>query len=85
MKTKDQIIESLLSYDDGGAIYPEYEVKKAMDEYAAPYKKIADLVSRVFFYGAFIVETPTEAEIEKLLIEVGLWPTTEDEILKRDQ
>lgn len=58
-------------------------IQVCMDEYAKPYKEIAELVSSIFFYGNFKVETPAEAELEKKLNEVGLWPTTEDEIIKR--
>lgn len=50
-----------------------------------PYKKIAEQISEIFFYGNFKVETPAEAELEKRLIEVGLWPTTEDKIIERHQ
>lgn len=50
-----------------------------------PYKKIAENVSAIFHYGKFQVETPAEADLEKQLIYVGLWPTTEDDILKRKE
>lgn len=57
----------------------------AMEEYAKPYKEIAELISSIFFYGNFVAETPKEVQLEKKLMEVGLWPTTEDEILKRSE
>lgn len=50
-----------------------------------PYKKIAESVSSIFFYGNFKVETPAEADLEKQLMAVNLWPTTEDDILKRKE
>jgi hypothetical protein len=55
----------------------------AMDEYAKPYMEIADLISRIFYYGDFKPETFNEKILERKLIDVGLWPTTEEEIIKR--
>lgn len=49
------------------------------------YYRISDLISRIFYYGNFKAETQSEKELEKLLTEVGLWPTTEDDILKRNK
>jgi len=60
----------------------DYLEKRAIE---SPYMKIAELISTIFFYGKFKVETPAEAELEKSLIEVGLWPTTEDEIINRNK
>jgi hypothetical protein len=61
------------------------EVKKGMDLFAEPYKKIAELISAIFFYGNFKVETQAEADLEKRLIDIGLWPTSEYEIIKRQK
>lgn len=47
------------------------------------YKKIANLISSIFYYGNFKAETPNEKELEKLLKEVNLWPTTESLIIER--
>jgi hypothetical protein len=86
MKSQDDIIDELLGESDGKYTTFSYEeVKKAMDSYVEPYIKIAELISAIFFYGNFKVETPAEAELEKCLIEVGLWPTTEDEIINRSK
>lgn len=49
------------------------------------YKQIADLITRIFYYGNFKAETPNEKLLEKLLIEVNLWPTNEEIILKRPE
>jgi len=46
-------------------------------------KAIADILSRVFYYGDFVIETPNERTIAGLLNELGLFPCTEDEIIKR--
>ena len=53
-----------------------------MDE---KYKEIALLVSSIFYYGNFKVETPAEAQLEKLLREVNLWPTNEEMIIARSK
>lgn len=61
-------------------------LKKTMSEIlvkGSQYDQIADLISRIFFYGKFKAETVNERRLEQLLTEVELWPTTEDEILKR--
>lgn len=86
MRTQDYIINEELHGESDGSYttYPMNEVKKAMDLYAEPYKKIAELISAIFFYGNFKAETPAEADLEKRLNEVGLWPTTEDEIINRN-
>jgi flagellar biosynthesis/type III secretory pathway M-ring protein FliF/YscJ len=86
MRSKDEIIDEELSGESDGryTYYSDKEVKKAMDIYSDPYKKIAELISQIFFYGNFKVETHAELELETKLKEVGLWPTTEDEIIKRD-
>lgn len=85
MKSQDDIINEELHGESDGSYttYPMNEVKKAMALYAEPYKKIAELISQIFFYGNFKVETAAEAELEKRLMEVGLWPTTEDAIIER--
>lgn len=60
-------------------------IEGAMYEYAKPYKEIADLISRIFYYGNFKAETYNERMLQLKLTQVGLWPTTEDEILKRPE
>lgn len=47
------------------------------------YKQIATLISSIFYYGNFKAETPNERELERLLREVNLWPTTEELIIQR--
>lgn len=83
MKSQDDIINEELQGESDGhyTTFSISEVKKGMDLCAEPYKKIAELITQIFFYGNFKVETPAEAELEKRLMEVGLWPTTEDEII----
>jgi hypothetical protein len=40
-------------------------------------------LASAWFYGQWKAETPNEAEMEKLLTEIGLWPITEDELIRR--
>lgn len=61
------------------------DILEAMEEYTKPYKSIADLISRIYYYGEFKAHTPNERRLEQLLTDVGLWPTTEDEIIKRGE
>jgi len=42
-----------------------------------------DLISRIYHYGNFKAETLNERKLEEVLNELKLFPTTEDEILKR--
>ncbi len=49
------------------------------------YKQIALLISSIFHYGKFKAQTPNERELEKLLREVNLWPTTERLIIERSK
>jgi len=44
---------------------------------------VADLISRIYYYGNFKIETPNERTLAGLLNELGLFPTTEDKILMR--
>lgn len=46
---------------------------------------VADLVSRMFFYGDMKIETANERTICGLLNDLGLFPTTEDHICKREK
>lgn len=55
------------------------EISVERDEYY----KIADQITRIFYYGNWKVETAAERYLEEKLIKTGLWPTTEDEIIKR--
>jgi len=47
-------------------------------------EKIADIISRIYYYGKFKAETVNERMLEDLLTQVGYWPTNENEILKRN-
>lgn len=47
------------------------------------YRRIAELISSIYYYGDFVAETPSERELEGLLREVNLWPTSEDLIVER--
>lgn len=49
------------------------------------YKQIADLITRIFYYGDFKAETYNEKLLEKLLTEVNLWPTNKQTIIKRPE
>lgn len=77
----------LYKEDKGPKEDVEGAIDSAMELYAKeqlkPYRKIAELISSIFFYGNFKVETPAEKELEEALKGVGLWPTTEDEIISR--
>ena len=42
-----------------------------------------DLISRIYHYGNFKAESNNERELEKVLNELKLFPTTEDEIVSR--
>lgn len=43
------------------------------------------LISSIFYYGNFVPETYNERKLEQCLNELGLWPTTEDEIIERSR
>lgn len=60
-------------------------VAPLLEDNNVKYRLMADLISRIFFYGDFKAETNNERKLEKLLIEVGLWPTTEQEIIERPE
>lgn len=47
------------------------------------YKRIALLISSIFYYGGFKAETPNERELQALLEKVNLWPTNEALIVAR--
>lgn len=61
------------------AIIAQEEARKEDDSY----RKIALLISSIFYYGNFKAETPNERELQSLLEKVNLWPTNEDLIVKR--
>ena len=44
---------------------------------------VADIISRIFYHGNFIIETPNERTLVGLLNDLGYFPTTEDDIIKR--
>lgn len=94
MKTAEQILSK---YEDNYE-YHFHKVDrewliKAMEEYAAQFKSdlervekleaIADILSRIFHYGNFKAETLSERTISGLLNDLGLFPCSEDEIIKR--
>lgn len=92
--TKEEILSkkpqySRLSFGLAGGDENEYTTirgaQEAMDEYAKPYKEIADLISRIFYYGNFKAETTNERILEQRLRQVGLWPTSEHMILQRPE
>lgn len=56
------------------------QIKKAKLLYALP-----DILSRIYHYGKFKAETPNERIVEFILTELEYWPTTEDDILKREE
>lgn len=47
------------------------------------YKEALEILSSIYFYGNFKPETYNESLLEQMLTQFGLWPTTEDEIIKR--
>ena len=47
------------------------------------YKAALEILSSIYFYGNFKPETYNESLLEQMLTQFGLWPTTEDEIIKR--
>lgn len=61
------------------ATLAQEEARKETDDY----RKIALLISSIFYYGNFKAETPNERELQSLLEKVNLWPTNEDLIVKR--
>ena len=42
-----------------------------------------DIVSRIFHYGNVVIETPSERTLCGILNELGLFPTTEEQIIDR--
>jgi len=44
---------------------------------------VADILSRIYYHGDFEIETPNERTIAGLLNELGLFPCTEEDIIKR--
>lgn len=48
-------------------------------------KRALDLVCAIFYYGSFKAETPNEKELEKILIELGRWPTSEGVCIKNSE
>ncbi len=43
------------------------------------------LLSSIYFYGGFVAESVNERRLEKIMNELGLWPTTEQEVVDRMQ
>jgi hypothetical protein len=43
----------------------------------------ADIVSRIWFHGDFIIETVNERTCAGLLQDLGYYPISDDEIIKR--
>jgi len=48
-------------------------------------RKIAELITSIYYYSNFVAETASERDLEKLLREAWLWPTTENIIVARRQ
>ena len=62
------------------------EVMRERDRLTAErdrYKEALEILSSIYFYGNFKPETYNESLLEQMLTQFGLWPTTEDEIIKR--
>ena len=62
------------------------EIMKERDRLTAErdrYKEALEILSSIYFYGNFKPETYNESLLEQMLTQFGLWPTTEDEIIKR--
>lgn len=47
--------------------------------------RVCELLASAWHYGKMKFETPCEEEMKVLLESLGLWPTTEDEIVARSQ
>lgn len=45
-------------------------------------KRAIDLICSIFHHGNFKAETTNEKELEKVLGDLGLWPTNEGSIIK---
>lgn len=58
-------------------------ISKMKSDEVSDLEAIADITSRIFYYGNFKIETPSEKTLAGLLNDRGLFPTTEDHILKR--
>jgi len=46
-------------------------------------RAICEILASIWFYGQWVAETANEREIEARMRRVGLWPTTEQEIVER--
>lgn len=65
-----------------------WEVEKIGSSTAEPitqYKQIAELVCSIFHHGNFKADTHNEKELESALKSIGLWPTSEENIIKRQK
>lgn len=48
-------------------------------------EKVADLLTRIWYYGDWGIETPEQKHLENLVKELELWPCTEDDIIERGE
>lgn len=76
-------IDTLRMNEEGVNVFNHDTINKRLDRIHYLQALGCDLISRIYHYGNFKAETMTERVLEKVLIELQLFPTTEDEILKR--
>ncbi len=60
-----------------------WKVKLIEEDRINKLEAVSDLISRIYHYGNFKIETPNERTLAGLLNDLKLFPTTESEILKR--
>lgn len=98
-KTATEVLTKNVDFVEDDTVHGSLDdVLKAMEEYKNQFSQlpasvteqeveklrmVADLISRIYHYGNFKAETHNERKLEKLLNELGLYPTTEDKILSR--
>lgn len=59
------------------------DTPKQVNQYVDTLEAVADILSRVYHYGNFKIETPNERVIAGLLNELCLFPTSEENIIAR--
>lgn len=69
--------------DSKEAVFDKEKINKQIDRLHYLQALACDLISRIYYYGNFRAETANERALEKILNELQLFPTTEDDILKR--
>ncbi len=45
--------------------------------------RLVEILSSAWWFGDWVAETANEREQERIMNDLGLWPTTEDEIVAR--